>query len=328
MNSATGARTPINGGAPLKLGASSAWLASHSGVLSDSTKHLVFSYEYNPALASIPAGDGTSDRPYGRPRQQSCEQGTDTVFEHRQHVVWQDGQGDGHDRPPGRARYDATHDDRRAQSRCHEEELGFNLSAGSKAPYTIDVQNVGGSDAWNTTITDNIPAGMCAYDLRPTITAEIYAADGVTPVSGPLVPGTDFSVTWNGGTSSSCQMSLAMLTPKAKVGPTQHLIINYQAMLDGGISSGTFTNVAGATRWFSADSSSACRREYDRTLTNGTPGILDFQDACTVTATSPSYYFLKSVEDLTTGAYPAASAFPGDKLRYTLQLQKLHRHLA
>ena len=116
-------------------------------------------------------------------------------------------------------------------------------------------------------------------------------------------------------------MSLAMLTPKAKVGPTQHLIINYQAMLDGGISSGTFTNVAGATRWFSADSSSACRREYDRTLTNGTPGILDFQDACTVTATSSSYYFLKSVEDLTTGAYPAASAFPGDKLRYTLQLQ-------
>ena len=57
VNSATGARTPINGGAPLILGASSAWLSSHSGVLSDSTKHLVFSYEYNPALASIPAGD-------------------------------------------------------------------------------------------------------------------------------------------------------------------------------------------------------------------------------------------------------------------------------
>ena len=59
-----------------------------------------------------------------------------------------------------------------------------NLSAGSKAPYTIDVQNIGGSDAWNTTITDNIPAGMCTYDLRPTITAEIYAADGVTPDLG------------------------------------------------------------------------------------------------------------------------------------------------
>src|SRR5208337_1942090 len=57
VNAATGARTPINGGAPLKLGASGTWLASHPGVLSDSTKHLAFSYEYNPALASIPAGD-------------------------------------------------------------------------------------------------------------------------------------------------------------------------------------------------------------------------------------------------------------------------------
>ncbi len=321
VNSATGARTPINGGAPLKLGASSAWLASHSGVLSDSTKHLVFSYEYNPALASIPAGDNIEidltvvldNSPANKAQTQFSNTANMWFGKTDKGTVMTDLQAEPGTTPPMTIV--------EPNLVVTKKSSVSNLSAGSKAPYTIDVQNIGGSDAWNTTITDNIPAGMCAYDLRPTITAEIYAADGVTPVSGPLVPGTDFSVTWNGGTSSSCQMSLAMLTPKAKVGPTQHLIINYQAMLDGGISSGTFTNVAGATRWFSADSSSACRREYDRTLTNGTPGILDFQDACTVTATSPSYYFLKSVEDLTTGAYPAASAFPGDKLRYTLQLQ-------
>ncbi|HXE96474.1 MAG TPA: hypothetical protein VN642_08715, partial [Dongiaceae bacterium] len=57
VNPGTGARTPLNGGAPLTLGASSTWLANHPGILSDATKHLVFSYEYNPALASLPAGN-------------------------------------------------------------------------------------------------------------------------------------------------------------------------------------------------------------------------------------------------------------------------------
>ncbi len=199
-----------------------------------------------------------------------------------------------------------------------------NLNVGTQAPYTINVQNSGGSDAWNATIIDNLPAGMCAYDPRATITAQIFAADGVTPVSGPLVNGADFSVTWNGGTAAPCQLSLQMLTAAARIGPNQRLIINYQAMLDAGISSGTFTNVAGATQWFSAASSSTGRREYDRTLTDGTPGVLDFQDAYTITATVAGYYFLKSVQDLTTGANPALAAFPGDRLRYTLQLQNFN----
>jgi uncharacterized repeat protein (TIGR01451 family)/fimbrial isopeptide formation D2 family protein len=196
-----------------------------------------------------------------------------------------------------------------------------NLNVGTKAPYTINVQNIGASDAWDTTITDNLPAGMCAYDPTSTVTAQIFASDGVTPVSGPLVNGTDFSITWNGGSASDCQLGLTMLTPAAKIGPTQHLIINYDAMLDAGISSGTFTNVAGATRWFSAESSYSGRREYDKTLTNGTPGVLDFQDAYTITAAVIGYYFLKSIQDLTTGIYPATAAFPGDRLRYTLQVQ-------
>src|SRR6185369_2967108 len=141
---------------------------------------------------------------------------------------------------------------------------------------------------------------------------------------GPLVSGTDFSVTWNGGTASACQLSLQMLTAAANIGPNQRLIINYQAMLDAGISSGTFTNIAGVTRWFSAASSYARSLEYDRTLTNGTPGVLDFQDAYTITATVAGYYLLKSVQDLTTGANPAFAAFPGDRLRYTLQLQNFN----
>jgi len=321
VNAVTGARTPINGGAPLKLGASGTWLASHPGVLSDSTKHLIFSYEYNPALASIPAGYNVEidltvvldDSPANKAQTQFKNTANMWFGKTIKGTVMTDLQAEPGTTPPMTIA--------EPNLVVTKKSSVSNLSVGSKAPFSINVQNVGGSDTWNATITDNIPAGMCAYDLRPTVTAEVYAADGVTPVSGPLVPGTDFLVTWNGGTPSACQMSLAMQTPKAKIGPTQRLIINYQAMLDSGISSGTFTNVAGATRWFSADSSSAVHREYDRTLTNGTPGIIDFQDAFTVTATTSNYYLLKSVEDLTTGAYPPTSAFPGDKLRYTLELQ-------
>src|SRR5262249_29185583 len=43
------------------------------------------------------------------------------------------------------------------------------------------------------------------------------------------------------------------------------------------------TNVAGATRWYNGPSSNAGRLSYSCTLTNGTPGVLDCQDAHTVT---------------------------------------------
>ena len=47
-----------------------------------------------------------------------------------------------------------------------------------------------------------------------------------------------------------------MLTDKGKIGPSQHLIITYQNQLDSGTQNGLqLTNVAGATEWFSADSS-------------------------------------------------------------------------
>ena len=58
-----------------------------------------------------------------------------------------------------------------------------------------------------------------------------------------------------------------------------------------------------------------------RTLTDGTVGVLDHQDAHTVTTALPGYFFEKTVADLTTGANPATTAAPGDTLRYTLRVQ-------
>src|SRR5438046_948913 len=62
-------------------------------------------------------------------------------------------------------------------------------------------------------------------------------------------------------------------------------------------------------------------KPYTGTLTNGTPGILDNQDAFTVTVALSGYFFEKTVADLTSGANPATTAAPGDKLRYTLRFR-------
>lgn len=322
VNPATGARTPLNGGAPLTPGASATWLANHPGILSDASKHLVFSYEYNPALASLPAGNNVEidltavlDN---NPSNLAGAQFTNTA------KMW-------FDKPinttamvdlqawPGTTPPMAIVEPTLTLTKTGSEAT---VNVASLVNYTLNVQNTGGSDAWNTTITDNLPAGMCTYSPVPTVTARIFAPDGVTPVSAPLVPGTDYQLAWNGGSSSPCQLSLTMLDT-AKIAPTQRLIATYQAQLDGtGVVSGTaLTNIAGATRWFSATSTYAGRREYDRTITNGTPGILDFQDAHTVTAALSGYYFQKTVKDVTTGANPATSAFPGDRLHYTLLLR-------
>src|SRR5262249_30009978 len=63
-------------------------------------------------------------------------------------------------------------------------------------------------------------------------------------------------------------------------------------------------------------------------LTNGTPGVLDHEDAHTVTAALSGWFFDKTVADVTTGANPATTAAPGDKLRYTLRFRTTNQALS
>ena len=101
-------------------------------------------------------------------------------------------------------------------------------------------------------------------------------------------------------------------TPPGRSGPNEHLIVTYQTELDADTQNGaTLTNVAGATEWFNGDSSNPDRQPYTRTLTNGTVGTLDHQDAHTVTVALTGYFFEKTVANLTTGASPTATAAAG-----------------
>src|SRR2546422_4392869 len=199
------------------------------------------------------------------------------------------------------------------------------MNLGQWGNFGIDVRNTGLSDAWNVSLRDLLPqgatGGMC--DLTPQIlSAQVFAADGVTPVpgKGPLNPGSDYSLSYSA--APNCLLDLTMLTAAGRIGPNERLIIRYRTQLDAKTQNGvTLTNVAGAIQWFNGDSSIPSRKSYTGTLTNGTPGIADNQDAHTVTVAVSGYFFDKTVADLTSGVNPAKTAAPGDKLRYTLRFR-------
>src|SRR5262249_32271038 len=75
------------------------------------------------------------------------------------------------------------------------------------------------------------------------------------------------------------------------------------------------TNIAGAVQWFNADSSVSTRQAFNRTLTDGTPSLLDFQDAHTVTAVVFPVAITKQATAVGGGA-----AMPGGQLDYLVHV--------
>ena len=188
--------------------------------------------------------------------------------------------------------------------------------------FALAVQNASEGDAHNATIVDQLPdgptGGMC--DTTPEIlSAQVFAADGVTPIpgKGPLVQGTDYSLAYDGAT---CELTFVTQTAASVVGVDEILMIRYRTQLDTDSQDGaTLTNVAGATRWFSADGTI----EYLRTLTDGSVGLADHEDAHSVIVDLPVLRFEKTVMNVTTGEDPGTVATPGDTLRYRLYVENL-----
>ncbi len=206
------------------------------------------------------------------------------------------------------------------------------MNLGVWGDFVVDVANTGLSDAWDVSLRDLFPdgptGGMC--DQTPEILgAQVFAADGVTPVPGKpaLNAGTDYAFSYSA--APACALDLTMLTPAAVIGPGERLIVRYRTQLDTDTQDGVaLTNVAGAIRWFNGDGSNPDRLPFTRTLTNGTPTIADHEDSHTVTVALAGYFFEKTVADLTSGADPAATAAPGDTLRYTLRVRSFDQAIS
>jgi uncharacterized repeat protein (TIGR01451 family) len=193
------------------------------------------------------------------------------------------------------------------------------MNIGQLGQFALNLQNTGNIDAWNATIVDKLPTGasggMCAAAPQ-ILSAQVFQADGVTPVpgKGALTAGTDYTVSYAG--APACTLTLSMLSAAAVIGPTQRLIVTYQTQLDANTHDGaTLTNVAGATQWYDGPSSTAGRQSYTCTLTNGTPGVLDCQDAHTVTAAISAVTITKQVT-VVGGGQPV----PGATLDYLVHV--------
>src|SRR5262252_4855352 len=193
------------------------------------------------------------------------------------------------------------------------------MNPGRLGQFTLNMQNTGNSDAWNATIVDKLPTGttggMCTATPQ-ILSAQVFQADGVTPVpgKGPLTAGTGYTLSYAG--APACTLTLNMLSAAAVIGPTQRLIVTYQTQLDANTQNGaTLTNVAGTTLWYNGPSSDTGRQSYTCTLTNGTRGVLDCQDAHTVTAVIPAVTITKQVTAVGGGA-----AAPGATLDYLVHV--------
>lgn len=190
---------------------------------------------------------------------------------------------------------------------------------GQQGQFTLNVQNTGTTDAWNAVIVDKLPTGatggMCAASPK-ILSAQVFQADGVTPVpgKGPLAPGTDYTVSYAG--TPNCTLTISLLSAPAVIGWTQRLILAYQTQLDPNTQNGApLTNFAGATQWYNGASTDPTRQSYSCPLTNGTPGVLDCQDAHTVTVASSGLTITKTVTVVGGGA-----AMAGSTLNYLLHV--------
>ena len=187
--------------------------------------------------------------------------------------------------------------------------------------FAIDVQNTGPIDAYNATLLDRLPdgptGGMCSTAPQ-ILSARVFAADGVTPVpgKGPLVEGPDYSLVWSG---AACELTFNALSSASVIGASERLIIGYRAQLDADFTYGTdLTNVAGATQWFNAQAAHPARTAYTRTVTNGTVGVVDHEDAHTVVIV-PLLYADKAAA-LQVDASSPGIVDAGDVLRYTIRV--------
>ncbi len=194
------------------------------------------------------------------------------------------------------------------------------ISVSTPDNFTLLVRNTGESSAWNPTLTDWLPnptpGGMC--DVQPVIqSAAIQKADG----SSIALNAADFAVSFVAG-EPTCEFSAALQTDD-ELAPGDSLTLSYQVALDeDNVGSSTLINIAGATQWFSADASSSERFAYQRQLTDGTPGVVDHEDNHEFVVEGAVLETRKTVFNVTTGG-SGATASPGDRLRYTVEIQNI-----
>ena len=154
VNTTTGTRTSLG---PLTPGASSTWLSAHPGITSDTTKHLVFSYENNAsALGTIPAGyhvelDLTVVLDNNTTANYPGEAFTNTVNSWFDKTISSTAMTNLQMWPSTTPPMTIVG----PNLTLTKTSPSTTINLGAPTNFTLNIQNVGSGDAWNATITDN-----------------------------------------------------------------------------------------------------------------------------------------------------------------------------
>ncbi|WP_160152664.1 isopeptide-forming domain-containing fimbrial protein [Microbulbifer sp. ALW1] len=192
------------------------------------------------------------------------------------------------------------------------------LHAGIAGDFTLNINNVGDSAAWDISIIDILPdvdqGGMCGRQPE-VVSIQIFDTDTDTLVSA-LSEESDYQ-------SSFADCTFTLTTTGVAVEPGQRLLVEYQAWLDEDTAGDqTLVNLA-AAQWFSQGEDRENRRAYGAAPTDGTPEVLDHEDAHALVTQSATLQMLKEVVNVTSGQEPGKEASPGDTLRYTLTVNNV-----
>lgn len=197
------------------------------------------------------------------------------------------------------------------------------IEQGTPVQQILDVENVGGSAAYDSTVILELPVG-----LRETAPANLQLnvftdSTATTLARGPLVDGTDFTSSYDSNTGR-----LTLLfpdgSPNAVFAANEMLRATYNVQLDSGFDADAtiLTSRAVATQWANQPQAAPLRRVATRAFGAGTdPSGDDFQAATPMTASTPVINFQKSVINQSTGQNPGDNATPGDTLRFTLSIE-------
>ncbi|GMG86400.1 isopeptide-forming domain-containing fimbrial protein [Biformimicrobium ophioploci] len=193
--------------------------------------------------------------------------------------------------------------------------------------YSISVQNVGGTPAWNVVVEDQLPVAM--QELDPT-SLPITVSMGGTPLS----EGTHYTLSYTSPPAAGAGLlRLELLDAAGGLAQNATLQINYSSQLNQPgqpnepANGDVLENGAAATAWYNDASGNNNRAEFLRTFTDGTVGTDDHQDVASVEAALSGYYFEKTVANQTIGAYPATRAAPGDVLLYNIHLFNVDQNI-
>jgi uncharacterized repeat protein (TIGR01451 family)/fimbrial isopeptide formation D2 family protein len=204
---------------------------------------------------------------------------------------------------------------------------------GNPIPYRLEVENVGTGPAHDITLRDRLPnvpdagapqtGGTC--DATPN-NFVVQITDDALVVLRTLVQNVDYTVAYTA--APTCELVIRTTSsaalPNAVLAADERMVITYDAFLDvDTMDNVSLTNIAGVSEWFSADTAGAGAtgetRTYTRTITNGTVGTFDHEDAATVQTQSPVLQITKSVFNAVTGL-PVTVAEPGNRLRYEITI--------